>query len=503
MKPGIKTRITALTVLLTICYLTPGIAQQDNTLFYMHKIPQSNFANPAVISECKFHIGGFIVPVTGQILAPVYINYSNSSFAFSDVIFYGTGDYSDSLIHPLHENAYQSGKYDDFMNKQRDKNFINFDFNINLLNAGLKIKDWYFTLNVTEKADFRFEFSKDLIHFLARGNEDAYGRTLDMRYNLQVKHYREYMIGAARPFTEDLVLGAHFKCLFGKSNIQMRDNYLRLYTDPIYWTWSLQANNDLSVSMPAFDVTDFHIDYEKDSFAFDIDSTKLPLNDSLDISFSELDPKGYMLNRKNFGFGIDLGGIYKVTDRLKIHASLLDVGFIYWRTNPETFTSAGTYHFEGIDVNPYITNSDTNYIDEVLKDSLIRIFEPVNSGKPYATSLTPKFYLGATYKLHDLITVGILYRSLLYDRDIHSSLTISGVSDIKHWLSASLSYSVNNNHFANIGMGLYIRGSFFQFFLVTDNILAAFFPDRTRNINFRMGCNMAFGCYHKTESTMF
>lgn len=43
-------------------------AQIDNTMYFMDRLPQSSYINPAQTPNCKFHIGGLIIPVLGQLL---------------------------------------------------------------------------------------------------------------------------------------------------------------------------------------------------------------------------------------------------------------------------------------------------------------------------------------------------------------------------------------------------------------------------------------------------
>lgn len=466
-------------------------AQQDNTLFFMHKVPQSNFANPAIQSECKLHIGGMILPVFGQLFAPIHVNYSNNAFNYSDVLFHGTGDYADSLISPFHPNALENGGLDDFMGKLRRNNYMTFDMQINLLNLGYKWKDFYFNFNISERADFRFGFSRDFFEFIAYGNENAYGRTLNMGWlGVNAKHYREYALGTSYKMSDKLNVGGKVKLLFGKANLQTVKNDIKLETDPVTWAWWLDTDMEFSTSSPFMNFTEFYYNYDSAEMVVETDTT------------IEVDPVAYVLNRKNFGVGIDLGGIYKLNDQISIHASIIDLGLIRWKTNPNTVTSEGTFTFGGIDINNWYDNQDVKY-DSLIQDSLIRIFEPKHSGDPYNTFLTSKIYIGGTYQLHEKLSVGVLSRTEVFNKSLHSSIVISANSNITDWFSASLNYSIINNTFTNVGMGLYVRGSIFQFFFISDNILAPIMPHKTNNINFRMGSNWAFGCKKEEKKVMF
>ncbi|MBI4649372.1 MAG: hypothetical protein HY738_22925 [Bacteroidia bacterium] len=424
-----------LTVILNcglIFLITNAFSQQDNILFFMHKIPQSNFVNPAIQNECKFHIGGFLVPVTGQVLSAWHFNYSNSSFGYKDLFYYGKGDYADSIITPFHPNSLENGGLEKFIDKLHKHNYISIENHLNLFNIGYKYKDYYFTFNVNEKLNFRFSFTKDFIDFANNLNGDACGRTLDIQYGLDLMHYREYSLSASKNFNGKLLLGARYKWMFGKADLETRRNKMELYTHPISWAWQVKSDMDFRCSFPIFDIVELQYFYENDSMAFSLDSTKLPLNDSNEFDMSEFNYKKYMLNRKNFGTGFDIGAIIKLTDQIKIHASLLDMGFIRWADCSERVTSKGSITFRGIDLIPYLEEDVEVNHDSATADSLYKDFEIHESGKPYYTWFNPKLYVGGTYQIHKLIGVGVLYRTELYNSRIHSSITLSGNSTITY-----------------------------------------------------------------------
>ena len=66
-------------------------AAQNNTLYFMHTVPQSIHTNPALYYQCRTYIE---LPV----LSTIRYSYSNSGFSYHDAIHYGTGSRSDSLI---------------------------------------------------------------------------------------------------------------------------------------------------------------------------------------------------------------------------------------------------------------------------------------------------------------------------------------------------------------------------------------------------------------------
>ena len=68
-------------------------AQIDNTMYFMDRLPQSSYINPAQAPNCKFYIGGVIVPVFGQLPPPITFA-ANLPIDYNDVIFHGSVDYA-------------------------------------------------------------------------------------------------------------------------------------------------------------------------------------------------------------------------------------------------------------------------------------------------------------------------------------------------------------------------------------------------------------------------
>jgi hypothetical protein len=215
-------------------------------------------------------------------------------------------------------------------------------------------------------------------------------------------------------------------------------------------------------------------------------------------------PKNIALTLENPGAGLDLGVDYIFNDKINIYASLIDFGFIRWNSNVNTFVVKGDYTFDGYDPQPYATENDS-IIDEhntEMKQEIINIFMPEQQVDHYYSFLTPKITVGGTYKFHEKISAGLLYRAEIYQNRIHSSVTISANSNLTKWFSGYLSYSVINNSYTNLGIGLVAKGSIFQFFAVTDNVFGYFWPNNTRIVNGRLGINLIFGCKKQNTLTL-
>ena len=84
------------------------------------------------------------------------------------------------------------------------------------------------------------------------------------------------------------------------------------------------------------------------------------------------------------------------------------------------------------------------------------------------------------------------------DADGLASTSGGTVSQAQTEVSGDVSYSMMNNSYSNIGLGMALRGGGFQFYVVTDNVIPALMPHKTRNANIWLGLNLVLG--HKSAT---
>jgi hypothetical protein len=77
--------------------------------------------------------------------------------------------------------------------------------------------------------------------------------------------------------------------------------------------------------------------------------------------------------------------------------------------------------------------------------------------------------------------------------NIRQALTVSANANAGRMLSASMSYSVMNNSYNNLGVGLALRGGGFQLYIISDNLNLAFYRAGSSNVNVWFGLNIVIG----------
>jgi outer membrane protein OmpA-like peptidoglycan-associated protein len=448
---------------------TSAIAQQDLTLYNMRYLQQASFTNASFTPECKVNIGLLTSGIYGKI--------SNSGFVYRDFINKGA---KDSLyLTPVKA-----------LGEMKGLNYLEQEFRYDLLQFGFRVKQRnYFALNVSVREQFQLSYPRDLFTLAVVGNgitppeaaEDPYlGNSeyglLGERANLDgigidMNVYTEIGVQYARKFMdkEQLSIGIRPKLLFGAMNIYTRNSEFGLYTDP----------------------TDYSLVYDGNL----VINRNLPLNSK--DSTLDLTPASFF---KNVGFGLDLGATYNFTPKLQISASANDIGFITWKSNPETYYLVGSDTFRGIEgIEGEIlgagsaAGTDTT-ITQKIREGITDGFSDSTDTDKYKTWLTAHYNLGFNYQFAERSNLGVLLNAHTIHRKLRAAMTISYNYRMRKWIGFSANYSIYNGSFANVGVGLSLNLFPFQGYLIFDNVLAPIIPQNTKNLHFRAGVNLNFGC---------
>jgi len=442
----------------------------------MHRIPQAIHTNPALMYHCWTYVE---LPV----LSSVRYSYANTAFGYHDALHYGTGSRSDSIVIDV----------DNLKKKLRKRNYIRNDLTLNILGAGFRVSDYYFHFNISDHMESRVGFPGGLID-LTDGNWNSATQT-SQDINLgglgvTAVNYIQIAAGAATQLSDGLYVGATAKYLMGSANVVFRrsDMLIETSSDPFV----LDVSSDYLVNA-SFPMT---VNYDTSGLVTDVDFSDAGSNIV----------QNYIRN-KNRGFALDAGVIYEYSDKITLSASVVDLGFIRWRSNTNRLSSQGDASFRGFDLNQLMTDPNETDLVETLVDSVIEAWEFTNSTDPYWSMLTTKFYVGGMYKIVPKLGFGGLIKTEIYDSRPHFSATLSANYKPLKWLSGSLSYSAMNNKLWNLGAGFAIGGPGVQFYFVADHIPVRFvsmegipIPYNARTLNFQFGINLIFGCTEEEKS---
>ncbi len=443
-------------------------AQQNLTLYNMPMIQQSQYANPAIRPEARINIG--FLPI----LTSTYVNFANSGFTLSQII--------------KEQNGKTVVDLNNGLNKLGKKNVLSLTGEVDLISFGFKQKKNYWSFSVIEKLDYRMMYPKDLFSLVILGNAapENIGRTLNLGLKNDFNAYTEIGLGFNRVIKEDkLIVGGKLKYLAGQANLYTKHATATLETNKDSLDITASSNIAMYASTP----------YDKNG---------------------NFDSKG-LTSFKNNGVAIDLGAQYNLTEKIKLSASVIDLGFIRWNNNNVSAISDNPNAkatFKGVDISQYFLNSnnpDSSSVGSSINhtfDSLAKTFNVKidSNAKAYTAPMFTKMYVGGNYQLNKWSNASALFYGQFYAKTIRPAVTLGYNVSVKHWLRASVTYSMLNRSFANVGAGLSINLGGLQIYAVSDNVLGSVVFDKytqgsssfiapsiAKTLNVRFGINLAIG----------
>ena len=216
---------------------------------------------------------------------------------------------------------------DKFMGLLKDENSMGLKLNTDLISFGYHTQNAFLSFGVAARANVdaiipksMFQYVYDLENGLFTGLKDYLVR--NERLNLNT--YTELQFGYAK-LGERFSIGGKAKVLLGYANIDLNVRKLDIQTykldnsaDNIYPYCNIETDVEMALSGKG-------IELENDSNGC-ID----------DVMMGKFGVGGY-------GAAVDLGLEFKVTERLLLYASVVDLGFISWsKSSSEVYTSRNT-----------------------------------------------------------------------------------------------------------------------------------------------------------------
>lgn len=443
---------------LSIIFLTlihKGVAQTESTMYFMSSLPQVTYYNPALKPAYKVSVG---LPGSS-----VFVQYGNNGFTYNDFI--------------SKQNNILTADLDKLQGSLKKKNYVNANTQADLFRVGLKAgARLYFTFNVSAKSYNRLMLPKEFTGVFIEGTSSYANGSVNMSPRVESTSYGEIGLGTAYTVNNKLTVGAKVKLLKGVVSATTQRANLNLEFGDTYIT----ATGDLDT---------------RTSGIHNLDD-------------SEYEPGDHWRDyTKNNGVAFDLGATYKVMDRLTVGASLIDIGGITWKNDLYGYQldpSKARYTFEGVDLQKIINGEDNDYFNS-LADSLEKNFK-ITEGRidKYRTPLPAKMYLSGAYEIRRYFTVGALVFAEKFRGRFVPGFTASLNKEFGKWVGASLSYTMTNNSFNNLGAGVSLNLAPLQIYVVGDNLLRApialmkdnnlnSFVNTTQYFNLRAGVNFVFG----------
>jgi Family of unknown function (DUF5723) len=421
------------------------IAQSQFTLYQLNsQLPQANMVNAGLFPDYKLTIG---IPV----LSSTYITGDFGAITFNRA-FSRTADDS------LHFDPVQMASY------LNESNRIDANANSQLIYLALRADKNFFSLSLNERVDFGIRYPKSLVQLIGAGNGGNIGELVAINdLGIRGQAFHELSLGYGREINDKLSVGVRAKLLSGIVSIDVENISAALLT----------TTDSLYLFTPAFNINTTGLDL---------------LNGSGDIFKAAT-------AFNNFGFALDLGANYWLTDKLNVSLSINDLGSINWKNDTRQFQfDEVKYSFTGIDIIAAIDNNSTGNLFQQELDSLKSLYAADTvDGISYRTRLAPKIYAGGSYKVGKLHTFGAMFYGDVFKGKFKPAFGLSYNLELGKIWTIGVNGSFRNNSIKNLGVGTTLTLGAFQIYALTENATAfAKFSD-ARFIDLRVGMNLVFG----------
>lgn len=427
------------------------LSQEDFLLYSFDNLPQGHYINPAFKPDAK----GFI-SMPGM---NTYLGASHSGFKLKDLVEIRSDDSLE--LRP-----------DIAISKMADLNYVKVMMANEIMGLGFTVKNSFISFSISNRTNFRFMYPRDLFRLAFEGNGSTLlGERASMDgMGVDMLSYLEFAVGFSREFNDKLRLGGRLKYIQGMGAVYTKQSQLGLHTDET--TFDLTLDGQLSVNTSNTAIM-------------------------LDTNFGGLEKKDFT-SMSNNGIGIDLGGTFQLKDKIKLSASVLDLGFIKWNSNVSNYASDSvSFTFKGVDIKEFL--SDSSDVLQAIEDSLSGLFTYSTNDESFSTPLFTRIYIGGEYQLTEKIGVGVNWYSEFVHKRYRGALTLSGSAQVTKWFRAGLNYTYYSRDYFNIGLGFAINGGPLQFYALSDNVLGLIVPQANKNWHVRFGINFLLGWREKEQ----
>ena len=428
---------------ITVSFFSNKIIAQSEVGLHFMDVMQTSKTNPAWVGEDTLQIA----------LPNIHLNYFNTAGVFNELIldYINTSDQL-SLGEALNDLS-ETG------------NILRGGIELNTFEVGYILGGIRLGLSHAQKVDLFADYPQTLPKLFLEGNGQYVGETVDLSHRINLTAYNEFALSAAMNLSK-LTVGAKLKYLTGIANASVDNNALTLFTDSDIYQLTLASDYTLNTStlVNADDLSTFRLSFG---------------------NFS-----GDKLFTKNNGFAIDLGATFQVNEKLKVAASVIDLGSIKWTENLNNYTSQGSATYEGYDFSDFSNDGNISFSNGL--DTLEEVFKFSETQNEYSTSLPTKIYLSATYNLNEKWQLGGLLFTEIYQEKVFPMMALSGQAKISDKFSVGGVYSARKDSFFNIGLNFALQLGPVQIYGMSDNVLGIFAPYQSSNVNLRTGLNLLF-----------
>jgi len=456
----------SLALLLLLLWSSELCFAQPNTLYFMKGIPQTKDLNPARPGNSE----GFYFSL--PLLSKFEVEASTNNWSLNDLLHKGTGK-ADSTVMDLNN----------FITKIQDQNYIVESAALTIFEAGYRKEKNTYAISFSQRESGFASFDKNLIELAKSGNYKITGLTNysgNLKYNAQ--HYRQIAFNYSHDLSKKITIGVAAKLLLGIGAEQSGNISLTTSPSLVGDSLNITAIGRINIALPP---------YMRSS------ATQTTATDNINSpgAFIRSALNGFVSNYSNPGFAFDFGFAWRMSPKVELSMSVVDLGVIVWTKHLYLLDGNNRFLYQGPvqtspgqDLTPWYLSSVNLLNKKISKAMTLDLNHP-----GFSTRLPAKIYTGIDYQLTDAISLSGLSRMRIIDNTIRTSFTAGANTLIGDRWTISASYSVMESTLHSIGLAMGVKAGPAQFYAATDNVISPLNPAKTSAITLRFGVNLLFG----------
>lgn len=494
---------TVLSGLAVFAFVDEVVAQPqvNRSVYFLGGAAYRHELNPAFMGE-----GGYVsMPGLGNLSVSAQGTAGVGDFLFVKP--------NGGLATFMHEEVSSKEFLKDLPNRLK----MGFNFNENLLSAGLYAWGGFNTIGLSIKSNTNLSVPDQLFRFMKNGVDAPEGTRYTVNdLNILTTNYAELALGHARRINDQWTVGAKMKFLVGLAKATVKIDRLDIEATPDAWRITPSgAQAYLSAKglvVPTRGETGHYADsdYELDASGKRTDKLK-PGSEQL-ISYDDVNFDDKNIGPTGFGMAFDFGATYCLNEEWTFSAAVLDWGFIRWKNTLKAIMN-NSFEFDGFNEIPVKSalednnpNSINNQSDRIVDDlGQMAKFTKEGEGLKRTTVLAATLNFGVQYTLpvYDRLKFGVLSSSRFQGRHSWTEARVSANISPLTWFEASVNYAFSN--FGSTGglmLNFHPRG--FNFFVAADVPLCKYTPKyyvplNRFSANINWGINFTFKSKYRTK----
>jgi hypothetical protein len=276
-------------------------------------------------------------------------------------------------------------------------------------------------------------FNKGFFTFFTEGNAADYTSIQEGSLGLNLTTFSEISLAHSRRISDRLWIGVNLKMLQGIYNLTTQHFNLEMQ--------GVDFENYIEVSSKAKILLSAPVEFTYDEYQF--------INDA-NFYTSNIGTGDILMPQGNPGFAVDFGFVYKITNKIVLSASVVDLGNIQWKKDVRTLNQESTYRYNPADLSNSYSEELKNYVSpsnvfDSVKENFRQSFKIIETDISYSQSLPYQLYLGAKYNLTDKLNIGFVFSQQSF-RQFNQQLCSTSInSRLYKKISLSGSFIVEEN----------------------------------------------------------